>query len=78
MELTQATISDALTRLRGPGPRHLGLPGDLDPQDLIDLLGDRFGAPRTLVLDGVTDPTVDSSTPTTRTRWPAISTPTGA
>lgn len=61
MELTQSTISDLLTRLGGPGPRHLRLPGDLDPQDLIDLLGDRFGAPRTLVLDGVTDPTVDES-----------------
>ncbi|MBA9048671.1 MULTISPECIES: hypothetical protein [Streptomyces] len=56
MELTQATVNDLLDRL-GPGAGHLYLPGDLDPQALADLLGGRYGAPRTLVLDGFTDPT---------------------
>ncbi|MFH8236192.1 hypothetical protein ACSLFT_01950 [Streptomyces sp. G6] len=60
MELTQATVNDLLTRL-GPGPRHLRLPDELDPQDLTDLLGDRFGAPLTLVLDGRADPAADES-----------------
>ncbi|WP_415951586.1 SMI1/KNR4 family protein [Streptomyces sp. KLOTTS4A1] len=60
MDLTQSTVSDLLIRL-GPEDGHLYLPADLDPQDLTDLLADRFGAPRTLVLDGFTDPTVDES-----------------
>ncbi|MFJ8091790.1 SMI1/KNR4 family protein [Streptomyces griseofuscus] len=60
MELTQATVNDLLDRL-GPGAGHLYLPGDLDPQVLTDLLGGRYGAPRTLVLDGFTDPTADGS-----------------
>ncbi|KOV76608.1 MULTISPECIES: SMI1/KNR4 family protein [unclassified Streptomyces] len=58
MELTQSTVNDLLDRL-GPGDDHMYLPGDLDPQALADLLADRFGAPRTLVLDA--DPTVDDS-----------------
>ncbi|MEV7360961.1 MULTISPECIES: SMI1/KNR4 family protein [unclassified Streptomyces] len=60
MELTQATVNDLLARL-GPGDGHMYLPDDLDPQVLTDLLDGRYGAPRTLVLDGFTDPTVDES-----------------
>ncbi|MDF3298907.1 hypothetical protein [Streptomyces tropicalis] len=60
MELTQATLSDLLARL-GPADGYMYLPGELDPQDLTDLLAGRYGAPRTLVLDGFTDPTVDES-----------------
>jgi hypothetical protein len=37
------------------------LTGDLDSRVLTDLLDSRYGAPRTLVLDGFTDPTVDES-----------------
>ncbi|WP_030544407.1 SMI1/KNR4 family protein [Streptomyces albus] len=58
MELTQATVNHLLARL-GPGDGYMYLPGDLNPQDLTDLLGSRYGAPRTLVLDGFTDPAVD-------------------
>jgi hypothetical protein len=57
MELTQAAVNDLLAQL-GPGDHHMCLSGDLDPQELADLLGHRYGAPRTLVLDGLTDPTV--------------------
>ncbi|MFJ4356697.1 hypothetical protein ACIP25_10540 [Streptomyces massasporeus] len=60
MELTQATVNDLLARL-GPENGHLYLPDDLAPQDLTDLLDGRYGAPRTLVLDGFTDPTADES-----------------
>src|SRR5690242_1183250 len=60
MELTHATVNDLLTQL-GSGDGHLYLPSDLDPQDLTDLLTSRYGVPRTLVLDGFTDPTVDES-----------------
>ncbi|MFI7242412.1 SMI1/KNR4 family protein [Streptomyces qinglanensis] len=60
MELTQSDLDDLLARL-GPRDGCLYLPGDLDPQDLTDLLCSRYGAPRTLVLDGFTDPTVDES-----------------
>ncbi|MET7380440.1 hypothetical protein ABZT08_16755 [Streptomyces sp. NPDC005526] len=60
MELTQATVDDLLARI-GPGDGHVYLSGDVDPQDLTALLGDRYGVPRTLVLDGFTDPTVDES-----------------
>ncbi|MFB7593797.1 hypothetical protein [Streptomyces sp. NPDC056160] len=60
MELTQATVDDLLARL-GPGDGWTYLPGDLDPQALTDLLADRYGAPRTLVLDGFADPTADES-----------------
>ncbi|MFJ5723148.1 SMI1/KNR4 family protein [Streptomyces sp. NPDC093149] len=60
MELTQATVTDLLARI-GPGNGYMYLPGDLDPQELTDLLESRYGAPRTLVLDGFTDPTVDES-----------------
>ncbi|MGW1411262.1 SMI1/KNR4 family protein [Streptomyces sp. NPDC002403] len=60
MELTQATVNDLLAGL-GPRGGCIYLPGDLDPLDLTDLLGSRYGAPRTLVLDGFTDPTVDES-----------------
>lgn len=60
MELTQATVNDLLAQL-GSGEGHMYLPSDLDPQRLTDLLDSRYGAPRTLVLDGFTDPTVDDS-----------------
>ncbi|WP_432119800.1 SMI1/KNR4 family protein [Streptomyces sp. bgisy032] len=60
MELTQATVNDLLARL-GPGDGYLYLPDDLDAQELTGLLDGRYGAPRTLVLDGFTDPTVDES-----------------
>ncbi|KUL35570.1 hypothetical protein ADL22_27120 [Streptomyces sp. NRRL F-4489] len=60
MELTQAALNDLLDQL-GPAGGHLYLPGDLDPEELTDLLTDRYGAPRTLVLDGRTDPAVDAS-----------------
>lgn len=60
MELTQETVNDLPAQL-GPADGCLYLPGDLDPQDLTDLLAGRYGAPRTLVLDGFTDPTVDES-----------------
>ncbi|MFF0431696.1 hypothetical protein ACFYU9_05635 [Streptomyces sp. NPDC004327] len=60
MELTQADVNDLLARL-GPGNSYMHLPGDLDLQDLTNLLIDRYGTPRTLILDGFTDPTVDDS-----------------
>lgn len=60
MELSQATVNDLLARL-GPGDGYMYLPSDLDPQVLTDLLGARYGVPRTLVLDAFTDPTVDES-----------------
>ncbi|MFJ9585866.1 SMI1/KNR4 family protein [Streptomyces acidicola] len=60
MELTQVTVNDLLARL-GPGDGYMYLPSDLNPQDVTELLGNRYGAPRTLVLDGFTDPTVDES-----------------
>ncbi|MGW4042540.1 hypothetical protein [Streptomyces sp. NPDC004721] len=60
MELTQATVNDLLAQL-GSRDGYMYLPLDLDSQDLTDLLGDRYGAPRTLVLGGFTDPTVDES-----------------
>ncbi|MFE7568810.1 SMI1/KNR4 family protein [Streptomyces sp. NPDC057539] len=59
MKLTQGTIDDLLAQL-GPDGR-IYLPSNLDPQDLTDLLDSRYGTPRTLVLDGFTDPTVDES-----------------
>ncbi|MDX2564417.1 SMI1/KNR4 family protein [Streptomyces sp. TX20-6-3] len=60
MDLTQAAVNDLLAQL-GPGDSYMYLPGDMDPQDLTDLLAGRYGVPRTLVLDGFTDPTVDDS-----------------
>ncbi|MDV5145415.1 hypothetical protein R1T08_14640 [Streptomyces sp. SBC-4] len=60
MELTQATVNDLLAQL-GPGDGYIYLPSDLNHQDLTNLLNSRYGAPRTLVLDGFTDPTVDES-----------------
>ncbi|WAZ25639.1 hypothetical protein STRCI_007148 [Streptomyces cinnabarinus] len=60
MELTQATVSDLLAQL-GPWDGYMYLPGDLDPHDLTDRLSGRYGAPRTLVLDGFTDPTLGES-----------------
>src|SRR5687767_4426187 len=60
MELTQATVNDLLAQL-GPREGYMYLPLDLDPQEMTDLLDGRYGAPRTLVLDGFTDPTVDES-----------------
>ncbi|MEU9058958.1 hypothetical protein AB0D13_08790 [Streptomyces sp. NPDC048430] len=60
MKLTQTTVNDLLAQL-GPADGYMYLPSDLDPQALTGLLADRYGAPRTLVLDGFTDPTVDDS-----------------
>ncbi|MER8073267.1 hypothetical protein ABTZ59_33930 [Streptomyces sp. NPDC094034] len=60
MEFTQATVTDLLAQL-GPGNSYMYLPSHLDRQYLTGLLTDRYGAPRTLVLDGYTDPTVDES-----------------
>ncbi|WP_241779756.1 hypothetical protein [Streptomyces natalensis] len=60
MDLTQATVNDLLAQL-GPRDGYMYLPSDLDPQALTDLLASRYGAPRTLVLGGFTDPTVDDS-----------------
>ncbi|MFF4537244.1 hypothetical protein [Streptomyces aureus] len=60
MELTQAIVNDLLDRL-GPGDGHMYLPDDVDPQGLTGLLSNRYGAARTLVLDGFTDPTADAS-----------------
>ncbi|MGW1956884.1 hypothetical protein ACWCPI_29730 [Streptomyces sp. NPDC001920] len=60
MELTQSTADALLARL-GPESGCTYLPADLDPQDLTDLLEGRYGAPRTLVLDGFADPTPDES-----------------
>ncbi|MET9518293.1 hypothetical protein [Streptomyces sp. NPDC002994] len=60
MDLTQSTLNDLLARLTAPGGS-LHLPLDIDPHRLVELLADRHGAPRTLVLDGFTDPTVDES-----------------
>ncbi|MEU9576763.1 hypothetical protein [Streptomyces chilikensis] len=60
MELTHVTVRDLLARL-GPGNGHVYLPHGFDPQVLTKLLADAYGTPRTLVLDGFTDPTVDES-----------------
>lgn len=55
MEITQSGLSDVLAQ---PGGCRF-LPPDLDPDRLVELLSDRYGAPRTLVLDGRADPTED-------------------
>jgi hypothetical protein len=60
MELTQAALNDLLDRIAAPGGR-LHLPADVDPHALVELLDGRYGAPRTLILDGFTDPTADES-----------------
>ncbi|MFE5297808.1 hypothetical protein [Streptomyces sp. NPDC056632] len=60
MELTQTAVNDLLAQL-GQGDGYIYLSGDLSLQDLTDLLEGRYGAPRTLVLKGFTDPTVDDS-----------------
>lgn len=61
MKLTQGAVDDLLSQL-GPADGYMYLPGDLDPQELTDLISSRYGgAPRTLVLGGFTDPTVDES-----------------
>ncbi|MEU2246994.1 hypothetical protein [Streptomyces sp. NPDC019224] len=59
MELTQTALNDLLATLDPAG--HIYLPGAEDPQRLTEALAGRFGAPRTLVLDGFRDPTVDAS-----------------
>ncbi|MDJ0384680.1 hypothetical protein [Streptomyces sp. G-G2] len=60
MELTHSALNDLLARLTEPsGSLHLSL--DIDPHTLVERLADRHGAPRILVLDGFTDPTVDES-----------------
>ncbi|MER7695837.1 MULTISPECIES: hypothetical protein [unclassified Streptomyces] len=58
MNLTQTTVNDLLARL-GPSDGFMYLPSGWEARALTDLLADRYGAPRTLVLDGFTDPTVD-------------------
>lgn len=58
MKLTQMTVNDLLAQI-GPAGGHMYLPGDLDPKILTDLLAGRYGVPRTVVLDGFADPTVD-------------------
>ncbi|MFB7334047.1 hypothetical protein ACFC00_20740 [Streptomyces adustus] len=60
MELTQASVNDLLAEL-GPGDGFMYLPGDLDPQDLTDLLGGWYGASRTLDLAESGDPALDES-----------------
>ncbi|MFB7512718.1 SMI1/KNR4 family protein [Streptomyces sp. NPDC056144] len=60
MQLTHANVNDLLARLV-PGNGPLYLPDCLDRQELTDLLADRYGTPRTLVLDGFVDPTADES-----------------
>ncbi|MGC4949136.1 hypothetical protein ACLQ2N_23440 [Streptomyces sp. DT224] len=60
MELTQTALNDLLATLE-PAGGHVYLPDDLDPQELTGLLAGRYGAPRTLVLDGFRDPTADAS-----------------
>ncbi|MFG2233654.1 hypothetical protein ACGFNX_27320 [Streptomyces sp. NPDC048723] len=60
MELTQSILNDLLEQIAAPsGSLYLSL--DTDPHMLVDRLADRYGAPRTLVLDGFTDPTADES-----------------
>lgn len=60
MDLTQPMLNELLDRIDAlGGALHLSL--DTDPHMLVDRLADRYGAPRTLVLDGFTDPTVDES-----------------
>ncbi|MFD8637937.1 hypothetical protein [Streptomyces sp. NPDC059533] len=60
MEITHSTLNDLLARLAEPsGILYLSL--DVDPHSLVEKLADRHGAPRTLVLDGVTDPSVDEA-----------------
>ncbi|MFD8688247.1 SMI1/KNR4 family protein [Streptomyces sp. NPDC059651] len=63
MQLTQTTVNDLLARLSS-ADGYMYLSGDVDPHALTDLLASRFGAPRTLVLDGFTDPTVADSSGT--------------
>ncbi|WP_405392628.1 hypothetical protein OG596_35480 [Streptomyces sp. NBC_01102] len=60
MELTQGTVDDPLAQI-GQGDGYIYVSGDLDPQQPTDLPGARYGAPRALVLDSFTDPTVDES-----------------
>ncbi|WP_411075726.1 hypothetical protein [Streptomyces sp. cmx-4-7] len=53
-------LDDLLDRTAtADGPLHLS--PDTDPQQRMDMLADRCGAPKTPVLDGFTDPTVDES-----------------
>ncbi|MFH9617834.1 hypothetical protein ACH4MM_29565 [Streptomyces pratensis] len=60
MEITQPALSDLLARLVATGePLYLSL--DVDPHRLVESLAARHGAPRTLVLGGFRDPTVDES-----------------
>jgi hypothetical protein len=60
MELTQAGVNELLDQV-GAGGGWVYLPEGLDVRVLIDMLDGRYGAPRTLVLDGFVDPTVDES-----------------
>ncbi|MGW7329180.1 hypothetical protein ACWGIU_11445 [Streptomyces sp. NPDC054840] len=57
MEFTHATLNDLLARLAEPsGVLHLSQ--DIDPHALVEKLASRHGAPRPLILDGITDPGV--------------------
>ncbi|MET9594449.1 hypothetical protein ABZY45_26500 [Streptomyces sp. NPDC006516] len=58
MAHTPSTLSDLLSGLAVPHG-YLHLPPGTDPHALVRSLTGRYGAPRTLVLDGFADPTVD-------------------
>ena len=60
MELTQAAVDDLLAQL-GPGGGHVYVPGGVGARGLVEVLEGRYGAARTLVLEGFRDPTVDGS-----------------
>ncbi|MFD0355276.1 hypothetical protein ACFVHW_16305 [Streptomyces sp. NPDC127110] len=58
MEITHSLLNDLLARLTGPSGL-LYLSQDIDPEELVERLADRHGAPQTLVLDGCKDPGVE-------------------
>ncbi|MDR6978322.1 hypothetical protein J2X68_005048 [Streptomyces sp. 3330] len=52
-------LNDLLTRHTAPGGGYSYLPLGIDPHTLVESLADHHGAPRTLVLDGLRDPTAN-------------------
>lgn len=60
MEFTHSMLNDLLARLTEPSGI-LYLSQDIDPHALVEKLASRHGAPRPLVLDGITDPGVDEA-----------------